>query len=249
MHIGFSAASHRQRWQEAVQTAADLACLRRCLGELECSITPSHLSPAFPLAPKLVRGAWLPGSGSKGAQGTPQAAAAGTPASTPPPQQSPQQQQQQQQQQQRASTPPPQQQEEEPLAWLPATAAALALRLSSLIACLLPSSNGMAAREMLAGYRYTLRPVPALLPRTSIDESAGATLADQQLQEEQQGQQASTNSLLQRLLHSRVTYGPHLDANGRQRLLMFPPFVDQVSGCCCALKVLSLQILQRSVRG
>ena len=68
----------------------------------------------------------------------------------------------------------------DPLAWLPATYAAVALRLQSLDACLMYSGSG-SGRDCLGGYLYVTRPAPHLRLRHAegggARESGGASLS------------------------------------------------------------------------
>ncbi|KAG2450131.1 hypothetical protein HYH02_000234 [Chlamydomonas schloesseri] len=140
---------HSLSWKERVMNAPGLPELRACLGQLEAALlaspdgtTPGLLATVFHRNPPLVRGAWvevgrevataLPGHASKEI--------------LPPVE--------------RPDGGPPPEPNDEPLAWLPATLPALALRLLSLDAHVVYREGAPAGRECLAGYRYTIRPAP-----------------------------------------------------------------------------------------
>ncbi|KAG2500076.1 hypothetical protein HYH03_002353 [Edaphochlamys debaryana] len=153
---------HRVSWVEAVQCATSAAELRTCLGQLEAALLPSHdgcapglLGTVFHRHPPLVRGAWvevgkevataLPGHASK---------------EILPPLERPDGQ----------PAPPP---NEEPLAWLPPTLPAVALRLLALDASIIYRQGASPGRDCLSGYKYTLRPAPRLEAPPSAAAAAG----------------------------------------------------------------------------
>ena len=93
-----------------------------------------------------------------------------------------------------------------PLAWLPATTAALALRLQSLDAAI-HYRDGMPAREVLSAYKYIQRP-----GAISLESTSGAIFEDNAPQE------AS-------VIGSPLS-GQPLMGGGRVRVLLFPPFPE-----------------------
>ncbi|KAG2442737.1 hypothetical protein HXX76_002819 [Chlamydomonas incerta] len=142
-------AFHSLSWKERVMNAPGLPELRACLGQLEAALlaspdgtTPGLLATVFHRTPPLVRGAWvevgrevataLPGHASKEI--------------LPPVE--------------RPDGGPPPEPNDEPLAWLPATLPALALRVLALDAHIVYREGAPPGRECLAGYRYTIRPAP-----------------------------------------------------------------------------------------
>ena len=50
---------NRYEWIESVQKADTLAVFRRCLGDLELSISNSFLSPFFNRTPSIIKGAYV----------------------------------------------------------------------------------------------------------------------------------------------------------------------------------------------
>nr|ABY60733.1 zygote-expressed homeodomain protein [Chlamydomonas reinhardtii] len=162
---------HSLSWKERVMNAPGLPELRACLGQLEAALlaspdgtTPGLLATVFHRNPPLVRGAWvevgrevataLPGHASKEI--------------LPPVE--------------RPDGGPPPEPNDEPLAWLPATLPALALRLLALDAHIVYREGAPAGRECLAGYRYTIRPAPLdaqplALPAGEDDELVPAASA------------------------------------------------------------------------
>ncbi|KXZ56546.1 hypothetical protein GPECTOR_1g490 [Gonium pectorale] len=139
----------RIAWAEAVRSAPNPAALRTCLGQLEAALLPSPdgtapglLATVFHRHPPLVRGAWVE-------VGREVATALPGPASKEilPPLERPD----------GAPPPPP---SDEPLAWLPPTLPAIALRLLALDAAIVYRQGSPPGREVMAGYKYTVRPAP-----------------------------------------------------------------------------------------
>ncbi|GAB4814610.1 hypothetical protein N2152v2_001656 [Parachlorella kessleri] len=156
-------------WREAVKGAATPLDLRRALGRLEEGLHNDYVSPAFHRRPLLVKGAWLP-TGNEVASALPGstaadlllpdaadtaaaavAAAAGAGGLL-----------------EGAGGASGASAAAEPLAWLPATAAAVGLRLLSLDASLFYSSGAGPTRERLEGYKYIQRPAPPSAPRSTM---------------------------------------------------------------------------------
>ncbi|KAK9797439.1 hypothetical protein WJX73_004705 [Symbiochloris irregularis] len=139
-------------WQEQVSNARSLAELRSLLGHLEEAIQDGWLSPLFQRSPLLVKGAWLltgkeVASAVPGSNGEVQQIAGRLHTASVDPQRptSPA----------RSLSPQPGPQ---PLAWLPPTSAALALRLHALDAALIYEAGGQPVRDSLMGYSYVQRP-------------------------------------------------------------------------------------------
>lgn len=171
-----SAALNADAWRAAVQQSEGPIDLRRCLGELEASISPDVLSGAYRRQPLLVQGAWgLRNAGADAAPGVaPTAAVAAS---------------------QAASLKPAAgyngnqhssgsgrgdlnrqvdgQRRDEPLAWLPATTAAVGLRILALDAAI-AYRNGSCMRDEAVSYAYIQR----LAAGPAVGEAAITSAAD-----------------------------------------------------------------------
>ncbi|KAK9835073.1 hypothetical protein WJX81_008591 [Elliptochloris bilobata] len=152
-------------WRKGVRTATSVVALRDALGQLEAALSSTHVAPQFVRLPVLVKGAWLLADATADPGPLP-AANGATPLPAPP-----------------AAAPaeahpgtypgahpgtlpaengaPP----AERLAWLPATVAAVALRLAALDAAVLLEPSAPPGRERLQAYKYSQRPaLPAERP-------------------------------------------------------------------------------------
>ncbi|KAL3160990.1 hypothetical protein ABBQ38_009379 [Trebouxia sp. C0009 RCD-2024] len=140
-------------WQGKVRGVHSMLQLRQALGELEMAVHEGFLwhSPAQPRQPLLVKGAWMPiGQASavaEVAQPTEQAESdpPGRPAVPVTPSDS--------------------------LAWLPATSAAISLRLFAIDAAIIYRPGNLPGRELIPGYAY--------VPRSASTPQAGVKSTEQ----------------------------------------------------------------------
>lgn len=142
-------------WTERVTSASSLSDIKSALGALESALLPLFLHPDYKRDPLLVKGAWIP-TGDEVATALPGSTAADIllfPGSTA------QRTSQQEHGNNTGELSRNDSKEKESLAWLPATAAAISLRLCALDASVkYGGADASAAREVLEGYRYILRP-------------------------------------------------------------------------------------------
>mmetsp|Transcript_4546 Transcript_4546/g.12680 ORF Transcript_4546/g.12680 Transcript_4546/m.12680 type:complete len:1365 (+) Transcript_4546:425-4519(+) len=124
----------RALWREQLESAESAEGVRRCLGELELSLSPSILSPEYRLRPHLIKGAWVPcGKEVYKIPGPNEEAQYILELS---------------------------EELSDPLQWLPATVPSIALRVLALDASLLFAGCEAPARDHMAAYRYIRRPTP-----------------------------------------------------------------------------------------
>ncbi|KAK9816480.1 hypothetical protein WJX72_000803 [[Myrmecia] bisecta] len=186
-------------WTAGVKAAASVVELRSALGELEGAIREDYLSKLLQRQPLLVRGAWLP-IGNEVASALP-----GTNGEV----------QQLPGRASRAATPERSAAvaaAAETLAWLPATVAAIALRLWALDAALVYKPGEHPARDSLQAYKYIQRPA---LPMNADDLQGVGRLEAEALQRMEAG-------------GPRTVSGQPIGVGGRARPSIFPPFPQAI---------------------